>query len=89
MTYVSAALGSFSIGANTTAIGMATSYGTKALPVILILLIACITEFVGGAFMSKTIRTRFLASKMIDHHMCWLAKDKLSGVDPKDICNFD
>lgn len=46
---------SFSIGANDAANGMATSYGSKALPLRYLLIIGASAEFIGALFCSNKV----------------------------------
>ena len=62
--YVLSFLMSYAIGANDAANALATSYGSGAAPLLLLLILGAIFEFIGAFFCSGTVASK-LATRMI------------------------
>lgn len=57
LIWVFAFLLAFSIGANDAANGLGTSYGTKTMPLMWIIVMGAIAEFIGAMFFSNAVAT--------------------------------
>lgn len=72
LIWVFAFLLAFSIGANDAANGLGTSYGTKTMPLMWIIIMGSVAEFVGAMFFSNTVATNL--SDNIVHELDTLDK---------------